>query len=109
MTYYKVKLPLVCIFKTTRPYLYIAQSKIVFTALAQSILDYADSVWSHCSSANNKPLQVIQNKGMHENHFEHSLCWCLLFSNCRPRQQPQLNQSRESSKAQISATNLQNR
>ena len=51
-------------FKTTRPYLCIAQSKIVVVTLLQPILDHADSVWSHCSSAKKKFLQVIQHKGI---------------------------------------------
>ena len=56
------------LFRKLRHYLDKNQAKIVFTALVQSVMDYADTVWSSCSSKSQKLLQKIQNKGLRSIH-----------------------------------------
>jgi len=38
------------LFRQIRNFLDTGQSKIVFTSLVQSMMDYADTIWSSCSS-----------------------------------------------------------
>jgi len=37
-------------FRQIRNFLDTKQSKIVFTSLVQSVMDYSDTIWSHCGS-----------------------------------------------------------
>jgi len=50
------------LFRQIRNFLDTKQSKIVFTSLVQSIMDYAGTIWSSCSSKSQNSLQKIQNR-----------------------------------------------
>jgi len=47
-----------------RNFLDTKQSKMVFTSLVQSIMNYADTIWSSYSSKSQNALQKIQNRGL---------------------------------------------
>jgi len=47
-----------------RNFLDTKQSKIVFTSLMQSIMYYADTIWSSCFSKSQNALQKFQNRGL---------------------------------------------
>ena len=52
------------LFRQIRIFLDTKQSKKVFTSLVQSIMDYANTIWSFCSSKFQNALQKIQNRGL---------------------------------------------
>ena len=56
------------LFKRLRHHLDKDQAMIVFSALVQSVMDYADTVWSSCSAKSQNLLQKLQNKGLRSIH-----------------------------------------
>jgi len=52
------------LYRQIRNFLDTKQSKIVFTSLVQSVMDYADTIWSSCSFKSQNALQKIRSRGL---------------------------------------------